>query len=320
MSLDHVDQWRYQQHYEGDGVTALSVAKLKVTRSFRVVVSDARVKELMAAPHDWRPIIVARADHTIIDGRHRVIAARRLGRTEIAAEIFDGEPQDAFIEFVRRNVHSSHGLERGERQKAARRILCSHPDWADRRIGELCGISPKTVAKLRCRIGETFTEGEIGLADVRVGRDGRARPVDPAARRAQIVAALAEQPNASLRVIARAVGASPETVRSVRASLGQPGAAAPVVSTPSTIVEPLPARPVVNEIKPWEPDQSFTSRDDGMSTAEFLMQTDVCTADIERLVASVPLSRVYEVADEARQRAMFWSKLADRVEARSRRR
>jgi hypothetical protein len=32
----------------------------------------------------------------------------------------------------------------------------------------------------------------------------------------------------------------------------------------------------------------------------------------------VPLSRIYEVADEARRRAAFWIAFADRVEGRAR--
>jgi hypothetical protein len=59
----------------------------------------------------------------------------------------------------------------------------------------------------------------IDWSDVRVGRGGRVRPVDPASRQEQIIAGLTEHPNAALREIARAVDVPPKTLRSVRARL-----------------------------------------------------------------------------------------------------
>ena len=102
MSLDHISHWRHVSPYELDErVTMLPVASLKVTRSFREGgISEARVRELMADPLDWRPIVVARDDRTIIDGRHRVIAARRMGRADVAAEIFDGDPRDGKTDLI----------------------------------------------------------------------------------------------------------------------------------------------------------------------------------------------------------------------------
>ncbi len=41
---------------------------------------------------------------------------------------------------------------------------------------------------------------------------------------------------------------------------------------------------------------------------------------MELYAASVPLSRVYEVSDEARRRALFWAQFAERVESRAKRR
>ena len=108
------------------------------------------------------------------------------------------------------------GANRRERRDAAEDLLRTHPEWSDRRVAELCGVSPKTVAQLRSELpGRGEDEPEM-----RVGRDGRARPVDAAARRALVAAALEERPDASLRAIARSVGVSPETVRSVRQLLG----------------------------------------------------------------------------------------------------
>ena len=98
---------------------------------------------------DWPPIVVRRADNTIIDGHYRYVAARRLGHRRIACVYFDGGDEAAFLEALRRN--RSHGLPLSlqERQRAARRLLESHPDWSHRRIAELCCLAPGTVARIR---------------------------------------------------------------------------------------------------------------------------------------------------------------------------
>jgi hypothetical protein len=196
---------------------------------------------------------------------------------------------------------------RRERRDAAGQLVRQHPEWSDRRIAELCGVSPKTVAQLRDELRGP-DEGEPAM---RVGRDGRARPVDAAARRALVVAALEERPDASLRAIARSVGVSPETVRSVRQHLGRKAPPRPVV-TPMIWRTSAP-------VETWRPDVAFTSREDSAATASFFERTDVCDSDLERHVHAIPLSRVYEVADEARRRAAFWTRLAQCAEAKAER-
>jgi transposase-like protein len=214
-----------------------------------------------------------------------------------------------------RDPEASASRTRHERQVAVRAMLAAHPDWADRRIGNLCGVSPRTVGRVRAQLAET-SDGEcVKCTDVRIGRDGRARPIDPAARRERIVNALAQRPEASLRDIARTVGVSPETVRSVRAALADQLDGVPTVP-PVDLVAWCAAR---ERTVRWEPDHSFTSCDDGAATAGFLEQTNVRECDLERHATAVPLSRVYEVSDEARRRAAFWVQLAERVESRAKR-
>jgi transposase-like protein len=168
---------------------------------------------------------------------------------------------------------------------------------------------------VRAQLAET-PDGEcIRCTDVRIGRDGRARPIDPAAQRERVVHELIERPEASLRDIARTVGVSPETVRSVRAALSEQidgFRTAPPVDLVAWSTAP-------DRSVRWEPDHSFASCDDGAATARFLEQTDVRECELDRHAAAVPFSRVYEVSDEARRRAAFWMHLAERVESRARR-
>jgi hypothetical protein len=204
---------------------------------------------------------------------------------------------------------------RTERQYAVRAMLAVHPEWADRRIGTLCGVSPRTVGRVRSELGVT-SGAEPDRDGVRIGRDGRARPIDPSAQRARIRAALAACPEASLRDIARAVGASPETVRAVRADLLERPYEPPALDTPVNLAEWSAARERGTR---WQPDHAFTSRDDLTATARFLERTDVRESDLARHACAIPLNRVYEVSDEARRRAEFWQQLAERVEARAHR-
>ena len=156
----------------------------------------------------------------------------------------------------------------------------------------------------------------------RVGRDGRARPVDPTELRARIAEELTRRPEASLRSIAAAVGSSPETVRSVRGKRQ-------AVNRGAVERRPRPSIPR----RPWSACSPGThtpatgSRATGVQHpeggCEFIAWFDsaaVDPADHWAHVGSVPRSRIYEVADEARRRATFWSHFADSLEGQVRRR
>jgi hypothetical protein len=294
-------------------VVQLPLAALQIGPTLRVDgITEERVRALMEVPEDWEPIVVAHADWTVIDGCHRALAARRLGLREVAAVQFEGSASEEFLEFVRRNLASGDSFGHRERRNAAWRILSSYPEWSDRRIGDLCGISTKTVADLRSRLTRLLGARDDAIGDYRIGRDGRRRPVDAQARRAEIAEALRENPNASLRDIARLVGASPETVRSVRARLSELELAEDI-----TFPEGFGPGGRWTSDGDWQPDIAFTSRDDGAVVADFFERTKVGSDDFDH-TASVPLSRIYEVADEARRRAAFWAAFADRVEGRAR--
>src|SRR5262245_43183298 len=140
-------------------VVPIALADLTVTPSFREDgLNWEPVERLVDLAGHWPPILVGRADHRVIDGVHRVVAARRLGWARVEALFFDGGPDDALIEFVRRNVHHGLPLTLRERKHAAERILGAQPRWSDRRVAELCGISPKTVGRLRRSEGRRVGE------------------------------------------------------------------------------------------------------------------------------------------------------------------
>jgi len=299
---------------ESPEVVEVSTTSLRVGRSPRARGIDrAHVALLAEVAGAWPPIVVSRRDRAVIDGQHRVAAAKQLGLKRLRAVYFDGTPDDAYVEFVRCNVGHGLTLTLDERRAAVRRILGTHPDLSDRGVASVCGLSPKTVGRLR--VDTDMARGTGAGVKKRVGRDGRQRPVDANAARSRIAEELERRPDASLRTIASTVGVSPETVRSVREKLraGPERSAAPVRTDPEAVVLAVLSRQR-RRAEPLGGDRAFTDRDDGREFVDWFDATCVDDADLWRHVGAVPRSRVYEIVDEARRRASVWARFAEQLE------
>jgi ParB-like chromosome segregation protein Spo0J len=271
----------------------------------------AHVAALAEVPEAWPPIVVAREDYSVVDGHHRVAAANDLGLRRVRAVFFDGTPEEAYAEFVRRNVAHGLPLSLAERRRAARRMLGVDASRSDRSIAADCALSPKTVGKLRSELASAPPRGTEAAVTRRTGRDGRRRPVDAAALRARIARELEQEPTAPLREIARRVRASPETVRSVKRRMIEP---TPTDHSPreATVL----GLPTDRGRRRLAEDPAFASRADAEIFATLFDATTVDRASLIGHVESVPLSRIYEVADEARRRAELWREFADVLESR----
>ena len=307
-------------------VVQLAIDELRVGPPLRERgIDHAHVATLAEVAASWPPIVVHRTTRLVVDGQHRVAAAKQLGLRELAATWFDGSPDDAYIEFVRRNVGHGLPLSLADRRHAARRIVDVRPDLSDRGIAAVCGLSPRTVARLREDARARGPRANARYGTGRVGRDGRVRPIDPVATRARIAEELARRPDASLRAIASVVGASPETVRSVRnevraAEAPTPPAAAPDGPPEDAVLGVLSRLRTGPEGLDCRDDRAFTDRDGGPQFVDWFDGTSVEQGDLWRYVEAVPLSRIYVIADEARRRAEFWGQFAMAVEGRVRRR
>jgi transposase len=150
----------------------------------------------------------------VIDGMHRLRAAELRGEDTINVHYFDGDDHEAFVLAVKTNVTHGLPLTLTDRAAAVRRIITSYPCWSDRAIATITSVSAKTVATIRRCATEEGTQ-----LHTRIGRDGRARPLDMTERRRRASQLIADNPKASLREIAKAAGISPGTVRNVRARL-----------------------------------------------------------------------------------------------------
>ncbi|MEV4460946.1 ParB N-terminal domain-containing protein [Microbispora sp. NPDC049633] len=168
------------------------------------------------------PIIVHHPSMRIIDGMHRVAAARRRGETTIHAVLFTGDEREAFALAVRANTAHGLPLSYDDRVAAAVEILRYFPGRSDRWVAATTGLSAATVKNIRDR---TIPPGQE--PGKRMGRDGRMRPVNGSAGRKHVRELVERNPGASLRQLARAAGVSPNTVREVRRRMLQDKDTAP---------------------------------------------------------------------------------------------
>ncbi|MFG1608563.1 ParB/RepB/Spo0J family partition protein [Actinoplanes sp. NPDC049265] len=178
--------------------------------------NEAHIRMLAESETELPPILVHRPTGRVIDGMHRLRAARLRGLRHIPARFFDGTESEAFVLAVRSNVTHGLPLSTADRRQAARRILASHPQWSDRAVAEVAGLSAKSVAALRPAL-PVVTDEPVA----RLGRDGRARPLSTVEARERAGRLLLDNPDASLREVARRTGISPGTVRDVRRRLKQ---------------------------------------------------------------------------------------------------
>lgn len=208
-------------------VHTVPLGALRIAGSPRGAGEDVEhVRMLAGVAEELPPIIVHRRSMAVVDGVHRLRAAQLRGQHEIRVRYFDGDDNDAFVLAVHANV--AHGLPLclADRKAAAARIVASHPHWSDRMIATAAGLSAATVARIRLHRAEPEPPS-------RIGRDGRVRPVNGPERRSLARSLLLTEPDLSLREVARRVGISPETARSVRGRLrGGDADRAPAVIEP----------------------------------------------------------------------------------------
>jgi ParB-like chromosome segregation protein Spo0J len=282
------------------GVVRIRLEHLRAGDSTRAEgIKSSYVQVLAQLNGAWPPILVDRSDHSIIDGHYRYVAARLLQHADIACVYYDGDKAQAYVEAVRRNTEHGLPLSLSERTAAAQRILELCPQWSDRRVAELCALAPGTVARVRASCTPVAT-----VVDKRAGRDNRLRPADPVQARQRVIEAIEANPTGSLRAIARVAGSSPETVRSVRARLAAAADA--------------PDRPPALEARPVTDDPALTATERGQEFSVWFERTGVTAEDWTDHIDSIPVSRVYELADEARRRAAQWQEFAAVLEGRVR--
>ena len=260
-------------------------------------IDTDHVERLAATGGEWPPLLVRASDLVVIDGLHRLAAAMRLQLGTTTVTLFDGSTEDALVAAIRTNVAHGLPLTVSERKNAALQLLGRRQESSDRMVAGICGLAASTVRQLREPQSEQPVATIVQLTR-RLGRDGRARPLDRTELRRQIIDTLHQDPTASLRIIAARTGASPATVRAVRQRLAEPPDPAPVDGG-----------------RKYDGSASGSRARDGRSTRPApqprVLGSSPCRLTSTRIDAhscslhatNVPLSRVYEVADESLRRA-----------------
>jgi ParB-like chromosome segregation protein Spo0J len=283
---------------------------------------------LLTTVHGLPPILVHRSTMRVIDGMHRLRAAKLRGDETIAVRFFDGDDGEAFLLAVDANIKHGLPLSLADREAAATRILRLYRQWSDRAVAAATGLSPTTVSTIRRRM---FLPAERESS--RVGRDGRVRPVDGTAGRQRAGAVIAMKPDAPLRAIAKEAGVSVGTARDVRERLraGQD----PVLPRQRTAEQrepsadgavPSPSRGTgdARQNVDWPSVRSNLSRDPAVRYAEngraFVRWVDghvIEPAEWSELVDAVPAHWRESVAELARSCAGAWLAFARELEDRA---
>ncbi len=291
--------------------------------------NDKHARVLAESEEQLPPIVVHGQSMRVIDGMHRIRAAVMRGEEKIEAKIYRGTDGDAFTLAVRMNIAHGLPLTRADRIAAAVRIIGSHPQWSNRMIAITTGLSAGTVGKLRRR--STVHNAQSAT---RVGRDGRARPVNSAAGRLKAGELLAEKPTASIRAIAKEAGVSPSTVHDVRRRLhaGQdPAQARQRAQGPAGTPRPPDVRltrkasgdpgsagsaDVAVILANLKRDPALRFSDQGRSLLRLLHRYHVGITESGNIAEMVPGHCVGLVANLARRYAQVWAEFAAQLEKR----
>lgn len=168
----------------------------------RAALNDATVSEYaeaMADPDTVFPPITVYFDgkeYWLADGFHRLAAWRLIGRTDIPADIRQGDRRRAILHSVAANA--AHGLRRTNDDKR-RAVLTLLEDaewsaWSNREVARRCGVSEGFVRSLRTERSDdhpqerTYTNKHGTEAVMNTSNIGvrETRPTEPARQEAEV--------------------------------------------------------------------------------------------------------------------------------------
>ncbi|MEU7145421.1 ParB N-terminal domain-containing protein [Nocardia sp. NPDC046473] len=290
------------------------------------VANASHIRMLAESAIAHPPIVVHRETMQVVDGWHRVRAARLRGETSIAAVFFDGGSAEAFVLAVKLNTVHGLPLSLADRKAAALRILSLYPQWSDRAIAAIAGISHKTVGVLRSR-----STGENSQSTGRIARNGVLHRSAGRQGRQRAAELFGVDPNASARKVALAADISVTTAKDVRRRLraGEPPvpsreSAAGATVTPRPVCESAgnlrvsgPQRGDTTEmLQRLRRDPSLRFSETGRKLLRWLETPFEDGVDWHTVAGSLPNHCTNSIAGLARQRSREWQQLAQLLEQR----
>lgn len=232
----------------GQETTDVPIQAILPADSPRSAGSDSTHAQLLAKTDaEFPPIILHWPTMRVIDGMHRLEAARIRGECTVRARFFEGSEEEAFILAVETNTKHGLPLTLADRKSAALRIVTACPDLSDRAVAAKVGLAHKTVGAIR------RSSGEIPQLTARVGRDGRVRSVVRSGRDERSAAPLpAGKPRAEAAPAHRATGVPRQEQNGFASTVVQivPAAANHVVS--ASAPGAVSARPFADTGTDWK--------------------------------------------------------------------
>ncbi|HEX5118430.1 MAG TPA: ParB/RepB/Spo0J family partition protein [Pseudonocardiaceae bacterium] len=291
-----------------DTVELVPIESLVPSESPRALgENDDHVRALAEADAALPPILVHRPTMRVVDGRHRLRAAHLRGRDRIEVRFVDGDDTDLFVLAVRENVDHGLPLSLAERKAAAARILLTHGHWSDRAIGAVTGLTHKTISSIRRRSG-----GDSVRSEVRIGRDGVARPLDPGPGRRVAENIIRNRPDAPLREIAKEAGIALSTAHDVRRRMTP---AQPDVPEQRSIGRPDDKRSPA--LRALARDPSLRGTEAGRILLRWLAGSVIGQRECALLIDAVPGHCAAAVAELARNNAARWQQFAADLQRRA---
>lgn len=285
------------------------VGRLDLSGSPRLGGTDRQHVSTLAqiAASALPPVLVHRATLRVIDGVHRVHAAIQRGDATIAAELIDCDEAEVFIRAVQANARHGLPLSLEDRRAAGGRILEARPQWSDRMIAKIVGLSPNTIGAIRRRRADAIDAATTH----RLGLDGRLHRLGPADTRQAVREALARNPTASVRELAGTVGISVGRAHVLRREMlcDKPPEPAPAEHAarviPGSLVRLLAADP------------SLRHNEQGRGLLRLLATQPADAADWSDLADVVPAHRMTVVIELAESFSDRWGRFADELKRRS---
>lgn len=313
---------------------SIALANIRIAHSPRINGEHLEhIRSLAESAGELSPIIVHRPTMRVIDGIHRLRAAAERGLTHIQARLFEGSEADSRLLAVAVNVAHGLPLSPDDRCAAVERILVAHSDWSDRAVAAVAGVSAKKVGEIRRQThGSGDSPGDQG---VRIGRDGRARPLDATRGRELAGELLRQNPHASLRQVARQARISPATVADVRDRLarsespvperphqrgGRHSTGGPATAATSDTPAADPAEPgksaaeLLTLVAALRRDPSMRNSERGRSVLRMLDSWAVFARDREAITASLPPHCRGAMAELVQGYAPAWQLFADELQ------
>lgn len=289
---------------------SVSLDALMLADSPRLDGEDPKHVELLAgAGAHLPPVLVHRSTMRVIDGTHRILAARLRGDSEISITYFDGTDFEAFVQSVQSNVQHGLPLTRADREAAVLRILESQAAWSDRAIAEVTGLSAPTVGAIRSRATANSCQSQA-----RIGKDGRIRPLTTAEGRRAAAKIITERPDAPLREIASTAGISTGTARDVRDRLRRGDDPVPIKYSKNKVLPEPPRQASVGpDLQGLRKDPSLRFNAVARTLLQWLSICDINDDQRNNLIQGVPEYRRDNFAELALVCAERWKDLAEEL-------